>query len=159
MFMWTAGAILGEIETHLPDLHRLLMEIEAGMGTQPLSDVLKSLYPQAPSISIDYGVMEKADDVVMLEASFDWNDVGSWEFVRDVAEPDADGNSVVGDHVLLDAHDCTVMGRDRLVGVLGLNDVVVVDGGDTVLVCARDRVQDVKKIVQELKARGRDDLV
>jgi mannose-1-phosphate guanylyltransferase len=159
MFMWTAGAILSEIETHIPELHRVLMEIEAGMGTKPLPDVLKSLYPQAPSISIDYGVMEKAGDVVVLEASFDWNDVGSWEFVREVAERDADGNALVGDHVLVDTRNSTVVARDRVVGVLGLEDVVVVDGGDTVLVCARDRVQEVKKIVQALKDRGRTDLV
>lgn len=159
MFMWTAGAILGEIETHIPDLHRVLVEIEAGMGTKPLGDVLNSLYPQAPSISIDYGVMEKARDVVVLEASFDWNDVGSWEFVRDVASIDADGNAVIGEHVLVDARDCTVVAKDRLVGILGLDNVVVVDGGDTVLVCARDRAQEVKAIVQALKSRGRDDLV
>lgn len=159
MFMWTAGAILGEIETHLPDLYSVLMEIETGMGTKPLPDVLKSLYPQAPSISIDYGVMEKARDVVVLEAAFNWNDVGSWEFMRDVNDADADGNVLVGDHVVVDAHNCTVVARDRLVGVLGLDDVVVVDGGDTILVCPRDRVQEVKKIVQTLKDRGRNDLV
>jgi mannose-1-phosphate guanylyltransferase len=159
MFMWTAGAILSEIETHIPELHRVLVEIEAGMGTKALADVLKSLYPQAPSISIDYGVMEKAGDVVVLEASFEWNDVGSWEFVREVAERDADGNALIGNHVLVDTRNSTVVARDRLVGVLGLEDVVVVDGGDTVLVCARDRVQEVKKIVQALKDRGRTDLV
>jgi mannose-1-phosphate guanylyltransferase len=159
IFMWTAGAILGEIETHIPELHRVLTEIERGMGTRPLAEVLKSVYPQAPSISIDYGVMEKARDVVVLRAAFDWNDVGSWEFVRDVTDADADGNVVVGDHVLIDSHNSTVIARDRLVGVLGVDDVVVVDGGDTILVCKRDRVQEVKKIVQTLKERGRDDLV
>ena len=159
MFMWTAGAILGEIEAHIPELHRVLAEIEDGMGTRPLADVLNSVYPQAPSISIDYGVMEKAQDVVMLRAAFDWNDVGSWEFVRDVSDADADGNVVVGDHVFIDSRNSTVIARDRLVAVLGVDDVVVVDGGDTILVCRRDRVQEVKKIVQTLKERGRDDLV
>lgn len=159
MFMWTAGSILAEIEAHIPDLHAVLVKIEAGLGTKPLPDVLKSLYPQAPSISIDYGVMEKAHDVVVMEASFGWNDVGSWEFVREVVGTDGDGNTVVGDHVLIDSSGCTVVARERLVGVLGLDDVLVVDGGDTVLVCARDRVQDVKKIVRTLKDRGRDDLV
>lgn len=159
IFMWTAGAILESIETHIPELRRVLAEIEAGMGTGPLADVLKSLYPQTPCISIDYGVMEKAGNVVVLEASFVWNDVGSWEFIRDVTAPDADGNAVVGDHVLVDARGCTIVAEDRTVGVLGLEDVVVVDGGDTLLVCARDRVQEVKKIVQALKERGRDDLV
>jgi mannose-1-phosphate guanylyltransferase len=159
MFMWTTQAILSEIETHIPRLRRVLAEIEEGMGTRPLADVLNSLYPQAPSISIDYGVMEKARDVVVLEARFAWSDVGSWEFVRSVADVDADGNALVGEHVLVDAHDNTLVARDRLVAVLGVDDVVVVDGGDSILVCRRDRVQEIKKIVKALKDRGRDDLV
>jgi mannose-1-phosphate guanylyltransferase len=159
MFMWTTGAILAEIETHIPELHRVLMQIEEGMGTRPLGDVLNSLYPQAPSISIDYGVMEKARDVVVLEAAFAWNDVGSWEFVRSVADIDDDGNALVGEHLLVDAHNNTIIAGDRLVGVLGVDDVVVVDGGDTILVCGRGRVQEVKKIVEALKDRGRNDLV
>jgi mannose-1-phosphate guanylyltransferase len=159
MFMWTTESILAEIGKHLPDLRRTLAEIESGMGTRPLADVLNSVYHRVPSISIDYGVMEKASNVVVLEAEFDWNDVGSWEFIRDVNPSDADGNVVIGQHVLIDSHNNTVIARDRLVGLLGVDDLVVVDGGDTILVCKRDRVQEVKTIVQTLKSRGRDDLV
>jgi len=159
MFMWTTESILAEIDRSLPELGSVLGEIEAGMGTRPLADVLNSLYHRVPSISIDYGVMEKAGDVVVLEAAFDWNDVGSWEFVRDVTPSDANGNVAIGDHVLIDAHNNTVIARDRVVGLLGVDDLVVVDGGDTILVCRRDRVQEVKTIVQTLKSRGRDDLV
>jgi len=159
MFMWTTGTILAEIGLHLPELSSLLAEIESGMGTRPLTEVLNSLYPQAPSISIDYGVMEKAARVVVLEADFEWNDVGSWEFIRDIHPADEADNVAVGEHVLIDARGNTIVSKDRLVGVIGLDDVVVVDGGDTVLVCKRDRVQEVKKIVQTLRERGREDLV
>jgi mannose-1-phosphate guanylyltransferase len=158
MFMWTTGTILAEIGLHLPELASLLEEIEKGMGTRPLGEVLNSLYPQAPSISIDYGVMEKATRVVVLEADFEWNDVGSWEFIRDIYPADEAGNVAVGEHVLIDARGNTIVSRDRLVGVVGLDDVVVVDGGDTILVCKRDRVQEVKKIVQALRDHGREDL-
>jgi len=159
MFMWRAGTILGEIATHIPDLGELLDRIGTEAGTRPLAEVLNGIYADAPSISIDYGVMEKAADVVVLRARFDWNDVGSWEFIRDVHPADENGNVAVGDHVLIDAGNNTIVSGDRLVAILGVDDITVVDGGDTILVCRRDRVQEVKTIVQLLKQQGRDDLV
>jgi mannose-1-phosphate guanylyltransferase len=102
--------------------------------------------------------MEKADNIAVLRADFAWNDVGSWEFIRDVEVADADGNVVVGEHVVIDGANNTIVSRDRLVGLVGVDDVVVVDGGDAILVCRRDRAQDVKRIVAELKRRGRTDL-
>jgi mannose-1-phosphate guanylyltransferase len=159
MFMWRAGTILDEIAAHMPDLAGLLDRIGAQAGTRPLAEVLNGMYADAPSISIDYGVMEKAADVVVLRARFDWNDVGSWEFIRDVHPADENGNVTVGNHVLVDAGNNTIVSPDRLVAILGVDDITVVDGGDTILVCRRDRVQEVKTIVQLLKKQGRDDLV
>jgi mannose-1-phosphate guanylyltransferase len=159
MFMWTTEVILGEISTHLPDLHSVLGRIAGEMGTRSLPEVLKEHYSQAPSISIDYGIMEKASDVVVMKAEFDWNDVGSWEFMRDVYPADDDGNVAVGDHVLIDASGNTIVSPDRSVAVLGVDDIVVVDGGDTVLVCRRDRAQEVKKIVQTLHKENKNELV
>jgi mannose-1-phosphate guanylyltransferase len=159
MFMWRAATILSEIAAHLPDLSTLLDRIGAEAGTRPLDEVLKGVYADAPSVSIDYGVMEKAAEVVVLRARFDWNDVGSWEFIRDVHPADDNGNVTVGDHVLVDAADNTIVSSDRTVALLGVDGLAVVDAGDTILVCRRDRVQEVKAIVQLLKQRGRDDLV
>jgi len=159
MFMWTADVILDEISAHLPDLAAVLGRIEAESGTRQLSEVLKEQYPQAPSISIDYGIMEKAADVVVMKAEFDWNDVGSWEFIRDVHDADADGNVTVGDSVMIDAGGNTVVSPDRMVAILGVDDIVVVDGGDSILVCKRDRVQEVKKIVQALHDKKYKNLV
>jgi mannose-1-phosphate guanylyltransferase len=159
MFMWTTEVILREISEHLPDLHTVLDRIRSEMGTRSLPEVLKEQYPQAPSISIDYGIMEKASDVVVMKAEFDWNDVGSWEFMRDVHPVDDRGNVAVGDHILIDAGGNTIVSPDRPIAVLGVDDIVVVDGGDTVLVCKRDRVQEVKKIVQTLRKKDRNELV
>lgn len=159
MFMWTTSTILREIGLHLPELSRVLTQIDASMGTRSLDEVLHSLYAQAPSISIDYGVMEKAQKVVVLEADFSWNDVGSWEFLRDIHPADKAGNVALGDHVFIDAAGNTVVSPDRLVALVGIDDVVVVDGGDTILVCRRDRVQEVKEIVRTLRDRERDDLI
>jgi mannose-1-phosphate guanylyltransferase len=159
MFMWTTDVILDEISTHLPELSDVLDRIGLEMGTRPLPEVLKEQYPQAPSISIDYGIMEKASDVVVIKAEFEWNDVGSWEFIRDVNETDEQDNVSVGEYVTIDAGGNTIVSPDRLVAILGVDDVVVVDGGDTILVCKRNRVQEVKKIIQALHARNRSDLV
>ncbi|HXV14999.1 MAG TPA: sugar phosphate nucleotidyltransferase [Candidatus Krumholzibacteria bacterium] len=159
MFVWRAGAVLDGIAHHAPDLAAVLAPIEAAVGTPGFEGVLKREYPRAPSISIDYALMEKARNVVVMRADFAWNDVGSWEFVRDVGVPDADGNVVVGEHVVVDAKDNTVVAPGRVVAMIGVEGLVVVDGGDAILVCRRDRVQDIKQIVAELKRRGRGDLV
>jgi mannose-1-phosphate guanylyltransferase len=159
MFMWRTGAIRDGIARHVPELAAVLARIEASVGTSNFESVLKREYPQAPSVSIDYGILEKADNVVVMRADFAWNDVGSWEFIRDVGVLDADSNVMLGAHIAIDAKDNTVVAPGRLVGLIGVEGLVIVDGGDAILVCRRDRVQDIKKIVAELKRRGREDLV
>ncbi len=159
MFLWRAGAVLDGIATHEPELAAVITRIEAAVGTPEFGEVLKREYRQAPSVSIDYGLLEKSHDVVVMRADFAWNDVGSWEFVRETAARDAAGNVTVGDHVVIDAKDNTVVAPGRVIGLIGVEGLVVVDAGDAILVCRRDRVQDIKQIVAELKRRGRDDLV
>jgi mannose-1-phosphate guanylyltransferase len=159
MFLWRAGVLLEGLARHLPELHTVLERIASALGTRPLDEVLNEEYRRTAAISIDYGLMEKADNVAVMRADFTWNDVGSWEFVRDLSDADADGNVLIGEHVAIDARGNTVISRDRLVGLVGVENVVVVDAGDAILVCRRDRVQDVRKIVAELKRRGRNNLV
>jgi mannose-1-phosphate guanylyltransferase len=159
MFCWRPGVILSAMETHLPELYSALLKIEAGMGTGDLDTVLKDVYPQAPRISIDYGVMEKADNVVVLPADFDWNDLGSWESVREIYPEDSDGNVLVGDHVAVDSANNTIFSPDRTVGLVGIEDVVVVSSEDAILICARSEVQKVRGIVDALKNKRRDDLL
>jgi mannose-1-phosphate guanylyltransferase len=159
MFMWRTGTVLDRIERHLPELGAVLRRVETGLGTHPLDEVLNREYRLAPAVSIDYGVMEKADNVAVMPVDFGWNDVGSWEFVRDVHPADAAGNVAVGDHVVIDGSNNTIVSPDRLVGLVGVDDVIVVSAGDALLVCRRDRAQDVKRVVAELKRRGRDDIV
>src|SRR5262249_15324658 len=159
MFLWRTDTLLEGLRQHQPDMFAVLERIGAGLGTRPLDEVLNEEYARVPAISIDYGLMEKADNVAVIRADFSWNDVGSWEFIRDVHAADEHGNVLVGDHIAIDASGNTVMSRDRLVGLIGVADIVVVDAGDAILVCRRDRAQDVRKIVAELKRRGRNDLV
>lgn len=159
MFLWRTDTLLDGLKRHQPGLYTVVERIAGALGTRPLDEVLNEEYRRAPAISIDYGLMENADNVAVMRADFSWNDVGSWEFIRDVAPADADGNVLVGEHVSIDASANTVVSRERLVGLIGVENVVVVDAGDAILVCRRDRTQDVRKIVAELKRRGRNDLV
>ena len=159
MFAWRAGTVLDGIGQHLPDLAAVLGRIETAAGTQDFAGVLKREYPHAPSVSIDYGLLEKARNVVVMRAAFAWNDVGSWEFVREVGTRDGDGNVTLGEHVAIDAKDNTVIAPGRVVAMIGVEGLVIVDAGDAILVCRRDRVQDIKRIVAELKRRGRDDVL
>ena len=159
MFFWRTSVIRRAIAGYLPELEDVLGRIDQRLGTEPLDDALKSLYSRAPSISIDYGVMEKAENVVVLKGDFYWNDVGSWESVREMYPKDSNGNVLVGDHVVMDSSENTVFSPERLVGLVGVNDIVVVDGGDAILVCKRDRVQQVRDIVETLKKSSKEHLI
>jgi mannose-1-phosphate guanylyltransferase len=157
MFMWKIGVILDAIDRHLPALGRALSEI--GDGTRGLDTVLKSVYEKISAESIDFGVMEKASGVVILRGDFYWNDVGNWESIRDLYVPDENDNVFVGEHIVIDGTGNTVLSSKKLVGMIGIDDAVVVVGDDALLVCKRTRVQEVKKIVNWLKNSGRKDLV
>jgi mannose-1-phosphate guanylyltransferase len=118
--------------------------------------VLKRVFPTLPSISIDYGVMEKAANIAVLPGDFGWSDVGSFAAIPEVRPADASGNVVSGDEsIVVDCKGCVVLGDKRPLAVVGLTDVVVVDAGDAVLVVPKDKSQDVRKVVEALKARKR----
>ena len=111
-------------------------------------------------ISIDYGVMEKAEDVFVVEADYDWDDVGTWISVAKYHRAEDEGNTVVGDHVGIDTRNCIVVGQEgHLVGTVGVEDLIVIHTPEATLVVPRDRAGDVKELVNELKRRGRDDLL
>lgn len=153
MFVFAAATMAADLTQHLPELAKGLDEVVAG------GDV-EAIYPTLPSISIDYGVMEKSDQTAVMPASFTWSDVGAWDAARDVETADEAGNVRLGDAFVHGGQGVLVDARaGRYVAVVGLDDVVVVDTEDALLVVRRDRAQDVKKVVEALKAAGRDDLL
>lgn len=157
MFMWRLDVIFDAITRFLPDMGKLVSELND--GTIDLEPVLKTIYRTITAESIDYGIMEKADNVVILKGTFYWNDVGSWESIRDLYPRDDRNNVLIGDHAVIDGSGNTVVASDKLIGIVGVDDIVVVDGGDAILVCKRERVQEVRKIVDWLRQHGRDDLI
>ena len=155
MFVWKASTILRAIERFLPDLHRGLMQIREAIGTDREEEVVADIYAGLQPISIDYGVMEKAGEVLVIPGSFGWSDLGSWDALWEVSAKDANGNAVRGEFIGIDAADSLVQSPGKLVALVGVRDLLVVETEDALLVCRRGRSQDVRKVVEEIEKRGR----
>jgi len=160
IFLFRADVILEEIRKAMPVLGEQLDVIGEALGTPGYLRTLKRVFPGAPSISIDYGVMEKSQRIAVVPAEFGWSDVGSFAALSEVRATDDLGNVVEGEAMVIDGRgDVVLAQRRRPVAVIGVDDVVVVDSGDAVLVVKKDRAQDVRKAVEELRRRGREDVL
>lgn len=152
MFAWRADAVLREIRTHLPVLADGLDEIASKRGGRRQA-ALRSVYPGLPSVSIDVGVLEKSERVACLPVSFKWDDVGSWTALDRILARGEGGNVAHGTHVSIDTKDTLVYSPRKLVATVGVRDLIVVETEDALLVCHKSRAQDVRRVVDQLKAR------
>ncbi len=155
MFIWKASVILKQFEKLLPDIYESLLAIGESMGTAHERETIERVYPSIPKISIDYGIMERAKDVLVLEGDFGWSDVGSLDALGTLYPPDKNGNIVHGESVCLDAKGCIAYGEGRLLAMVGTQDLIVAATDDIVLVCDKNRAQDVKKVVEKLETDGK----
>jgi mannose-1-phosphate guanylyltransferase len=154
MFVFPSETMHEEIAMHMPELHAKLSELEASPKE------IGRIYPTLPSISIDYGIMEKSERIAVMPAVFAWSDVGSWDAAMDVYVPDDLDNVVLGQAVLHQVQRSFVdSSAGRMVAVIGLEDIIVVDTPDALLVVKKGHSQDVKAIVQALEKSGRDELL
>ena len=158
MFIWKAAVILEWIQQLLPDLARDLSGLAEHLGQPDFQKALEDCYPNLQSISIDYGVMEKAADVVVLPADIGWSDVGSWNAAADYW-PRIDGNALEGQALFIDTTGCVVYSPNKTAALIGVRDLIVVDTPDALLICPKDRDQDVKKVVAALEKQGRRELL
>jgi mannose-1-phosphate guanylyltransferase len=161
MFIWKAEKILAEIKRQMPQLSAALEQISAASTPLQLATVMETVWPDLKSETIDYGVMENAEQVAILPAGgLGWSDVGSWDSLSEVLLPDMNGNIVAsGQHLAVDTHNTIVYGSatgDRLVVTIGVDDVVIVDAGDVLLVCKSDQSQKVRDVVEHLKKHHQD---
>ncbi|MBC8284416.1 MAG: mannose-1-phosphate guanylyltransferase/mannose-6-phosphate isomerase, partial [Nitrospinae bacterium] len=161
VFVWKTSVILEELQQHTKNIHsqlETLMGCLQNSSGKPdhleLNEEGCEIFSSLPSLSIDYAVMEKSSKVVFIPADIGWNDVGSWNALDEVSEKDKEGNVLTGNILAQDCNDSIVYGQDRLIATLGLTNTVVVDTPDALLVCAKDRSQDVKKLVEELNKKG-----
>ena len=159
-YLWNAGIFVFRGTTLLNHLSRFEPEIGSileAIAAEP--DRVAELFPTLPSISIDYAVMERLKDIATVPLDCGWSDLGSWEALTEVIEPDADGNRLRGDTLAIDARDNLLFADAGQVVALGVENLVVVRTGDTVLVMPRNRSQDVRQIVDRLKSDDRKDLL
>jgi len=157
MFIWRTDVILDEIKNLMPDLYEGLVLIEKNLTSPNFREELKTVYAQLKKISIDYGIMEKSSKVFLTKGSFGWNDVGSWEEVYQLSEKNESGNAAVGKVYTNMVSDSYIYSPDKVTAVIGLDNVIVINHHDTVLVCRRDKAQDVKEIVDYLKINKMDE--
>ena len=160
MFVWSACTILDEIGRYMPELSRALAKLSFERDVWELADLkpqIAEIYGDIKGESIDFGVMEKAQDVQVIAASFGWSDVGSWSALPEVMEADGDGHVVIAakGSVSVGANGCLAYGSDKMVAFVGVKDLIVVDTPDALLVCDKSAAQDVKKVVEELERRGK----
>jgi mannose-1-phosphate guanylyltransferase len=154
MFIWSAKAIETAFGKHRAPLKTLMDTLEPVVGTSEFDGVLKAEYEKLEKISIDYAVMEKADNVVTAKGTFAWDDVGAWPAIENHFEANGQGNVVIGKGESLDAAGNIVVSRDRLTALIGVQDLVVVQAEGVTLICPKKRAQDVKKLVHQLKEKG-----
>jgi mannose-1-phosphate guanylyltransferase len=155
MFIWKASIILNEISRWLPDLYAGLMKINKALCTPDEAAVVPRVYKKLASISIDYGVMEKADNVFMLQGDFGWSDVGSWDALWEISAKDNKGNVVTGggNVIFEDTEGSLVYSPKKLVAAVGIKDLIIVETKDALLICKKGSSQNVKKVVEALEEK------
>lgn len=153
MFVWKASVIIEQFKKHLPEIHKQIEKLEPLVGSEKQTHGINLFYQNCPSISIDYGIMEKADTAYVVPGEFGWNDVGSWRAVYDLREKNEDGNVIQSDNAILEASKNNLVHSEnkKLITLVGVENLAVVETENAILVCNLDQSQGVKKIVEALK--------
>lgn len=155
MYVWSVENLKAAFATHMPNMYELTEHLDT-LSAQDFHKALSKVYKEAESISIDYAISEKADNLTLIPGDFGWNDVGDWKVVYDLGTKDLAGNVIVGDkdvvHALaINSKNNLIHANGRLVAMVGIDDMIVVDTDEILMICPKNRSQDVKKLVERLK--------
>lgn len=153
IFVWNVKTIMDALEQHLPEMHEIFCQAKDVYNTPREQEVINELYSQCTNISIDYGIMEKAKNVYVIPSYFGWCDLGTWESAYENSEKDYLGNAVYGKNIMvIDATECMVKApAEKLVVLQGMEKMIVIDTPDVLLICERNREQQIKEYVAEVK--------
>ncbi|MBN2280990.1 MAG: mannose-1-phosphate guanylyltransferase [Candidatus Marinimicrobia bacterium] len=157
MFIWKAKDILTSIKAHLSDLFESVINIQAAYETPNYSKVLRDEWATILASSIDYGVMEKANNVYVVKSDFVWSDVGSWDAVYDLEKKNEEGNSLQGDVIAMDTKNCLISSQKRLVATIGVEGLIIIETKDAILVARRGESEKIKDLVDLLKRNEKNE--
>ena len=156
MFIWKLSSILENMKNFMSNTYNGLLKIQAAIKTPEEENVLKNIFPEFVSDSIDYGIMEKASGIYLIPGNFGWDDVGSWLAVERVKGTDDAQNTLTGNVIALNTSHCTIEGKKRLIAALGLKDLIIVDTDDALLIADKNSAGDIKKILAVLRDTDRE---
>lgn len=159
MFIWKVSSILKNMQKFMPDTYESLIKIKEAIGTPQQDSILEKEFHNMQSQSIDYGIMEKADNIYILPGTFGWDDVGSWLAVERIKKTNEFGNAVAGNIITVNTHNCIIQGDKKLIAIVGMEDTIVVDTKDATLICAKDSAGDIKKVTENLKICNRNEYI
>ncbi len=154
MFIWKVSTIRKKIREFIPDLDLGLDVIKNAIGSDNYQEVLRKEYAAFESTSIDYSIMEKASSIYVFPGDFGWDDVGSWTSLERLFPTDKEGNVVRGRAIGVDTRNCIIEASGKLIATVGLEDVIVIDTDDVIMICPKDKAQQVKELLQKLKEEG-----
>jgi mannose-1-phosphate guanylyltransferase len=154
LFAWPVDVLFDEVAHHAPGLYQGLELVKAARRAGRPGEA-DAAYETLPTEAIDYAVLERTRNLLVVEAGFEWHDIGSWADLHDILEQDQAGNFVEGESVLIDSRNCMIHSPHKLVAAVGLEDMVVIETDDAILICPKARSQDVKLIVERLKQLGK----
>lgn len=155
MFVWKISSILANLKTFLPETYQGLISIQASIGTAAEESTLQEIFPGFSSESVDYGIMEKANNIFTIPGNFGWDDVGSWLAVSRIKGTDENENTLSGNTITINSHDCTIEGGSKLIAAVGIDHMIIVDTPDATLICSKDSASDIKKVLEQLKDQNK----
>lgn len=156
LFVFKISVFLDSVKEFAPELYYDLRKIQADLGNPSYEQTLDTIYRAIESISVDYGIMEHAKNIYLVEGNFDWNDLGNWESVYQLDKKDENGNAHSGEAIFMDSKNSYIYSEKGVIALIGLDEVIVVQEGNTTLVCKRDKAEDIKKIVDRLKYENKN---
>lgn len=159
MFVWKVSTILENIQKFMPETYQGLQKIKETIGTEQQDIMLESTFPDFKSESIDYGIMEKAENIYILPGTFGWDDVGSWLAVERIRKTNESGNVVEGNIITIDCKNNIIQGGKKLIATVGIDGLIIVDTEDATLICDKDSAGDIKKVLENLKICNRDEYI
>jgi len=159
MFVWKISSILNKMETLMPETYLGLRKIQEAFGTAQEESVLQTEFAKMRSISIDYGILEHADDIYTVPGSFGWDDVGSWLALERINPTNEFGNVLSGTLITVDTKNCILQGGTKLIATVGVQDLIVVDTPDAILICQKENAEDIKKVLENLRICDQTDYI